>query len=262
MSPNADPKLRPAVTEYFARDDAATQWWSIDVDTPGVYAKQLAFVDAHVDPAGSRALDVATGPGRFAIELARSGADVTAVDISPAMVERARANAAREGVGERIRFEVGDAGALDLPESSFDVVSIMEVLVHLPDPGAVLGAVARLVKPGGTLVTNYHTPAAPRLTYPVYRARLRWLRLTRRLPQKVVMPDTIEETIELLDQGPREDTIVMRPKEAYQGIPKRVVDRWLADAGLERVAEMSEYFKVLGVPVPLAIGKTVVARRP
>jgi hypothetical protein len=75
------------------------------------------------------------------------------------------------------------------------------------------------------------------------------------------MPNTIEETIELLEQGPREDTIVMRPKEAYQGIAKRVVDGWLADAGLEPVAEMSEHFKILRVPVPVAIGKTVVARR-
>jgi SAM-dependent methyltransferase len=257
----SDPKLKPAVADYFARDDAATQWWSIDTDTPGVYAKQLDFLREHVERDGATALDVATGPGRFAIELARGGADVTAVDISSAMVERARANATREGVQDRVRFQVGDAAELSFPEASFDVVSIMEVLVHLPDPGGVLRSVARLVKPGGALVTNYHTPAAPRLTYPIDRARWRWLRLTRRLPQRVVMPDTVEETLTLLDQGPRDDLLVMRPKEAYQGIPKRAVDGWLAEAGLEAVAEMSERLKVLRVPLPVTIGKTVVARR-
>jgi len=262
MEPSADPHLKATVTDYFARDDAATQWWTIDTDTPGVYAKQLELVRAHVQPADKSALDVATGQGRFAIELARGGANVTAVDISPAMVDRAQANAERDGVADRIRFEVGDAAALGLPDASFDVVSIMEVLVHLPDPAAVLRSVARLLKPGGTLVTNYHTPAAPRIDYPVYRARIAWLRLTRRLPQRVVMPDTVEEAVRLLDEGPRNDLIVMRPKEAYQGIPARAVNRWLAEAGLERVAEMREHIKVLGVPVPIPIGKTVVARRP
>ena len=72
---------------------------------------------ARVGP-GSRALDVATGTGDLAVELARRGAEVTGLDFAPAMLEIAREKA------PGLTFEEGDALALDHPDGSFDAVTV------------------------------------------------------------------------------------------------------------------------------------------
>jgi ubiquinone/menaquinone biosynthesis C-methylase UbiE len=75
-------------------------------------------------------LDVGTGTGRAALWLAKSGACVTAVDASEAMLAVARQRAAAERVD--VRFQVGDAHALDFPDRTFDVVVCLRVLMHTP----------------------------------------------------------------------------------------------------------------------------------
>ena len=72
---------------------------------------------AQVGP-GSRALDVATGTGDLAVELARAGAEVTGLDFAPAMLEIAREKA------PGLTFEEGDALALDHPDAAFDAVTV------------------------------------------------------------------------------------------------------------------------------------------
>jgi ubiquinone/menaquinone biosynthesis C-methylase UbiE len=76
-------------------------------------------------------LDVGTGTGRAALLLAKGGARVTGVDASEAMLAVARQRAAVEGVN--IRFQVGDAHALDFPDRSFDVAVCLRVLMHTPE---------------------------------------------------------------------------------------------------------------------------------
>ncbi len=87
-------------------------------------------------------MDAGAGPGRRALELgaclagagldlARSGTDVTAIDISPATVEQARANAAALGLEDRMDLRVMDAEDLDLPDETFDVVCASAVIHHL-----------------------------------------------------------------------------------------------------------------------------------
>jgi ubiquinone/menaquinone biosynthesis C-methylase UbiE len=76
---------------------------------------------------------------------------VVAIDQSPYLVEVARRLVTEEGVGERIRFAVGDAQRLDLPESTFDAVIAHTVISHVPDPRAVLAEARRVVRPGGTV---------------------------------------------------------------------------------------------------------------
>ena len=75
-------------------------------------------------------LDVGTGTGRAALLLARSGADVTAVDASSEMLAVARRRAADEGLP--IQFLIGDAHALDFPDRSFDVAVSLRVILHTP----------------------------------------------------------------------------------------------------------------------------------
>ena len=97
-------------------------------------------------------LEVGSGPGRLAVRLARSapGVMVTGVDVSLEMVDLAIGRAAEAGLpGERVRFEVGDVGALPYADGSFDGVVSTLSLHHWPDPALGLAEIHRVLKTGG-----------------------------------------------------------------------------------------------------------------
>jgi ubiquinone/menaquinone biosynthesis C-methylase UbiE len=96
---------------------------------------------------GDRWLDLGTGTGQVALRAARAGASVTGVDISPTMLDRARANADAEGL--ELVLEEGDVQALSHGTASFDVVSSCFGLVFAPDRPAVASELARVCAPGG-----------------------------------------------------------------------------------------------------------------
>jgi len=106
------------------------------------------FIAQRVPLAGSRVLDVGCGGGLLAEALAGAGAEVTAIDLAPGMIEVARLHAAESGL--RIDYRV--AGAEELARATpqaFDVVTCMELLEHLPDPAAMTATLAQLLRPGG-----------------------------------------------------------------------------------------------------------------
>jgi demethylmenaquinone methyltransferase / 2-methoxy-6-polyprenyl-1,4-benzoquinol methylase len=96
--------------------------------------------------AGSRALDVATGTGDLAIELASRGAAVTGVDFSPAMLDVAR------GKAPDIDFEEGDALALRFADGEFDAATVGFGARNFADLDKGLRELARVTKPGGRVV--------------------------------------------------------------------------------------------------------------
>jgi demethylmenaquinone methyltransferase / 2-methoxy-6-polyprenyl-1,4-benzoquinol methylase len=100
---------------------------------------------ASVGP-GSTALDVATGTGDLAIELARRGAEVTGSDFAPAMLEIAR----RKAPG--LRFEEGDALELSYPDGSFDAATVGFGARNFSDLDRGLSEMARVTKSGGRVV--------------------------------------------------------------------------------------------------------------
>ncbi|MGI8559298.1 MAG: class I SAM-dependent methyltransferase [Solirubrobacteraceae bacterium] len=112
---------------------------------------------------GSRALDVATGTGDLAIELARRvepGGEVVACDFSEAMLERARRKAAA-----RISFESGDALALDYETDSFDAATVGFGARNFADLERGLAEMVRVVRPGGRVVIlEITTPTRPPLS--------------------------------------------------------------------------------------------------
>jgi SAM-dependent methyltransferase len=98
---------------------------------------------------GDRVLDVGAGDGNAAIEAATRGAVVTAVDLTPAQVERARARCRAEGVEVDVR--VGDATALDIPDASYDLVVSVFGMMFAADHAAATAEMARVCRPGGTV---------------------------------------------------------------------------------------------------------------
>ncbi|MFJ9008630.1 methyltransferase domain-containing protein [Streptomyces canus] len=120
------------------------------------------FAEQAVPSGVGRALDLCCGGGRSAVELARAGHEVTAVDISPVQLAAAQKRAAESGVTDRMSFVRADVTTLDL-KRQFDAVVIGGLSVTLFDGDrrtALLRTVARHLAPGGRLLFD-HTPAQP-----------------------------------------------------------------------------------------------------
>jgi SAM-dependent methyltransferase len=107
---------------------------------------------APADPE-ARWVEIACGPGLIARAMAARVGSVTGLDLTPAMVEKARSEAAAAGV-ENVSFEVGDATALDHPDDSFDGAITRFSLHHIPAPVRVLEEMRRVVRPGGWVVVS------------------------------------------------------------------------------------------------------------
>lgn len=113
-----------------------------------------------------RVLDLACGTGDLAIAVARAmpGATATALDASRRMIDEANArlsSTARDAdVGARVRTVVGDMSALSFPDASFDVVTAGYAVRNVPDAGTAVREMARVLRPGGALVTlDFYRPA-------------------------------------------------------------------------------------------------------
>lgn len=97
--------------------------------------------------AGDWVLEVAPGPGYLAVELARLGLTVSAVDISRSFVRIGAEYAARTGV--KVDFQHGDAAALPFPDQSFDAVVCRAAFKNFSDPQGALDEMRRVLRPGG-----------------------------------------------------------------------------------------------------------------
>lgn len=117
-----------------------------DVDSGKPVYRDLVLARAG---AGVRALEYGCGTGSLAIELARRGADVVGIDISPVAIRTARRRTKRAGVVAT--FRPMDAQDLDFPDGSFDLVSGSGILHHL-DLAPAAAEIRRVLRPGGVAV--------------------------------------------------------------------------------------------------------------
>ena len=200
-APNADPR------EVARFDALAQRWW--DPEGPmralhWIQPARLDYVASRCPLEGRRALDVGCGGGLLAEALAEQGARVTGIDLSGGALAVARLHAAEQGLSIDYRQVAAETLAEQEPEA-FDVVTCMELLEHVPDPAALVGACARLARPGGHLFfsTLHRTPKA-------YLAAILGA----------------EHLLGLLPRGTHDYARLVRPSE---------LDRWLRAAGLELV---------------------------
>jgi demethylmenaquinone methyltransferase/2-methoxy-6-polyprenyl-1,4-benzoquinol methylase len=103
---------------------------------------------------GDRVLDVATGTGAVALELARRrGCEVVGVDQSPEMLAAAKARIARAGLSGRIELVEGHADDLSFEDAEFDGLTFTYLLRYVDDPAVTLRELARVVRPDGTVAS-------------------------------------------------------------------------------------------------------------
>jgi len=144
-SPNADQR------EINKFDHLARVWWDPHGEMGTLHAinpLRTRFILEQIDTPAPRILDVGCGAGILAEALAQAGARVTGIDLSPLALEAARQHAQAGGLEIEYRLIAAEALAEEQPES-FDAVTCMEMLEHVPDPQKVVAACARAVQPGG-----------------------------------------------------------------------------------------------------------------
>jgi len=144
---NAD----PAELQKFA--DLAHRWWDPASEFKPLHEinpLRLGLIDHAVKLQGKRVLDVGCGGGILSESMSLKGAKVTGIDLGERALKVAQLHGLESGVKVDYRLISVEALAIEMPES-FDVVTCMELLEHVPDPTAVVDACARLLKPGGTV---------------------------------------------------------------------------------------------------------------
>lgn len=190
---------------------------------------RIATVKA-IDPKpGEKILDIAAGTGTSSAAIAKSGAEVIALDFSPGMLEQGR----KRHPG--ITFVEGDAEALPFPPQTFDAVTISFGLRNVNNPQLAIGEMYRVLKPGGRVVICEFSHPDRALIRGSYKAYL-----------KYVMPAVAKVT----SSHPDAYTYLM---DSINDWPDQaILAQWLRAAGFHRVA----YRNLTGGIVALHRAKT------
>ncbi|MDR7306536.1 bifunctional 2-polyprenyl-6-hydroxyphenol methylase/3-demethylubiquinol 3-O-methyltransferase UbiG [Rhodoferax saidenbachensis] len=143
---NADP------AELAKFSELAHRWWDMDSEFRPLHQinpLRLGWIQSMCVLQGLQTLDIGCGGGILADSMARQGAEVLGVDLSSKALKVAQLHAL-EAQTPRVTYREVSAEALAQERpASFDVVTCMEMLEHVPDPASVVQACATLVKPGG-----------------------------------------------------------------------------------------------------------------
>jgi 2-polyprenyl-6-hydroxyphenyl methylase / 3-demethylubiquinone-9 3-methyltransferase len=145
--------MNAAPTEIAAFDRLAHRFWDPSGEFRPLHLMnpiRLQFVNNHVALKNVPLLDVGCGGGLFAEALSRAGAQVTGIDLAPSMIEVARLHAQEQQLQIDYRVQAVET----MPAAHFAVVTCMEMLEHVPQPAATVQALARCLRPGGSLFVS------------------------------------------------------------------------------------------------------------
>src|SRR6478672_5126543 len=128
-------------------DRLAARWWDPDGESRPLHdlnPVRLGYIAGRANLNGARALDVGCGGGLLSEALARAGANVTAIDLAPSVLDVARLHLHESGLVVDYREISVESLAEEMP-ATFDVITCMEMLEHVPDPRSVIYACATLL---------------------------------------------------------------------------------------------------------------------
>ncbi len=131
--------------------DLASRWWDANSEFKPLHQinpLRLDWINERVKLSGSRVLDVGCGGGILAESMSHEGADVVGIDLAEAPLAVARLHAMETGATLEYQEISAEDCAAEQP-GSFDTVTCLEMLEHVPDPASTVAACAALVKPGG-----------------------------------------------------------------------------------------------------------------
>jgi 2-polyprenyl-6-hydroxyphenyl methylase / 3-demethylubiquinone-9 3-methyltransferase len=198
-APNVDP------AEIAKFDAAAPRWWDPDGEFRPLHdlnPARLDYIEARAGLAGRQVLDVGCGGGLLAEGMARRGARVLGIDLALEALAVARLHALETGVAVEYR-QIAVETLAESAAAGFDVVTCLEMLEHVPDPAAIVAALARLVRPGGHVIVSTINRNAKAFALAIVGA---------------------EYVMRLLPTGTHRYARLIRPSE---------VSRWARGAGLE-----------------------------
>lgn len=132
--------------------ELAHRWWDRESEFRPLHEinpLRLGWIDSISPLAGQKVLDVGCGGGILSDAMARKGADVLGIDLASKSLKVAQLHAL-EAQTPRVHYREVSAEALAQEQpSSFDTVTCMEMLEHVPDPASIVAACAQMVRPGG-----------------------------------------------------------------------------------------------------------------
>jgi 2-polyprenyl-6-hydroxyphenyl methylase/3-demethylubiquinone-9 3-methyltransferase len=142
---NADP------LELQKFSELAHRWWDPTSEFRPLHEinpLRLEWINSRAPLYGKKVIDIGCGGGILAESMAKKGADVTGIDLSEKALKVADLHSLESGAQVRYQLIAAEDMAAKEP-GSYDVVTCMEMLEHVPDPAAIVRAAAALVKPGG-----------------------------------------------------------------------------------------------------------------
>jgi len=186
-------------------EELAHRWWDPNSEFKPLHEinpLRLNFIDQTAKLAGKRVLDVGCGGGILAESMAQRDANVSGIDMGETPLEVARLHLLESGVDVDYKRIPVEQLAAEQPES-FDIVTCMEMLEHVPDPSSIIEACAKLAKPGGHLFFSTLNRNPKAYLFAIVGA---------------------EYLLKLLPKGTHEFSKFIRPSE---------LDGWTRAAGLE-----------------------------
>jgi 2-polyprenyl-6-hydroxyphenyl methylase/3-demethylubiquinone-9 3-methyltransferase len=183
----------------------AGRWWDLDGEFKTLHAVnplRIQFIRSFAELEGKRVVDVGCGGGILSEGLARAHAEVVGIDLAEELLDVAKSHADESGIEVGYRRISAEALA-DAEPGSFDIVTCMEMLEHVPDPASVVRACARLAKPGG---------------------RVFFSTLNRKLKAYLLAIVGAEYLLNMIPKGTHDYATFIKPSE---------LSRWARESGLE-----------------------------
>ena len=215
MTGTAQHNVDPAELAKF--DSLAARWWDTEGDFRPLHQinpLRLDWIRQYVDLKDRKVVDIGCGGGILAESMAAAGADVVGIDMAEGPLAVARLHQMESGVEVDYRQSTAEDLA-DAEAGTYDVVTCLEMLEHVPDPSAVIRSCAELVKPGGDVFFSTINRNPKSFVFAIVGA---------------------EYILNLLPKGTHEYDKFIRPSE---------LEQWARDAGLELQASVGLHYNPL-----------------